>query len=76
MALCVLVKAKQPRIEWRIASRSRTDILKYIKKVEYVGREIRDRRIYKRPGRWCSWCDYLPVCLGDYKAVEEILVRV
>lgn len=34
-------------------------------KVEYIAGEITAGHFYQRPGRWCSYCDFLPVCLGD-----------
>jgi hypothetical protein len=33
-------------------------------------------RFYKRPGKWCLYCDYLPVCTGDQKKVKETLVQI
>jgi hypothetical protein len=33
-------------------------------------------RFHKRPGMWCAWCDFLPVCLKDERKVVETLVRV
>jgi hypothetical protein len=34
------------------------------------------RELYKRRGKWCSYCDFLPVCLGDKKKVKEGLVKI
>jgi len=75
-ALCVLVKTKEPKIEWHVATRSGEDLAEFLAKAEYIGREIADRRFYKRPGKWCSWCDYLPVCVKDEKRIKETLVRI
>lgn len=75
-ALCVLVKTKEPQIEWHVASRGGDRLTEYLAKAGYVGREITSGRFYKRPGLWCSWCDFLPVCLGDRKRAEETLVRI
>lgn len=33
-------------------------------------------RFDERPDKWCSWCDFLPVCLGDTKKAEDTLVSV
>jgi len=76
LALCVLVKTKEPKIEWHFTSRSGEQLTEYLAKAGYVAREITAGRFYKRPGFWCSWCDYLPVCIGDRKKAEETLVRV
>ena len=43
---------------------------------DLVAHEIAAGRFYKRPGKWCSWCDYLPVCVKDEKRVKETLVRI
>ena len=75
-ALCVFVKTKEPRIEWQVATRDGADLVEYLAKAKYVAGEIATQRFYKRPGKWCSWCDYLPVCLKDNGAIAETLVRV
>jgi CRISPR/Cas system-associated exonuclease Cas4 (RecB family) len=76
MALCVLVKTKEPKIEWHVSERNADDLLGYLAKAGYVAREIAARRFFKRPGMWCSWCDFLPVCLRDERKTTETLVRV
>lgn len=38
--------------------------------------EITARHFYKRLGKWCAWCDYLPVCLGEKRRIEETLVQI
>ena len=76
LALCVLVKTKEPRIEWHFTTRTGHQLTEYIAKAGYVAREISAGRFFKRPGFWCSWCDYLPVCVGDEKKADETLVRV
>jgi len=75
-ALCVFVKVKEPRIDWLLGARRPAQVLEYLKKVDVVAHEISAGRFFKRPGRWCSYCDYLPVCLGDQAKAEETLVRV
>lgn len=75
-ALCVLVKTKEPKIEWHLATRSSAQLTEYLAKAEHIGREIAAGHFYKRPGMWCSWCDFLPVCLGDSKRIEETLIQV
>jgi hypothetical protein len=76
VALWVLIKTKEPKIEWYPSKRSPERLTEFLSKASYVGREITAGHFYKRPGMWCSWCDYLPVCLGDKKKVKETLVRV
>ncbi len=75
-ALCVLVKTKEPKIEWHVATRQPDQLTEYLGKVGYVAREIASGRFYKRPGKWCSWCDFLPVCTGDQKTEQETLIQV
>jgi len=74
-ALCVLVKLKEPRIEWHVTERGAPQLMEYLAKVGYVAREIAAGHFYKRPGKWCAWCDFLPVCLGDVRRSEETLVK-
>jgi RecB family exonuclease len=76
MALCVLVKTKEPKIEWHVSERSADDLVDYLAKTGHVAREIAAGRFYKRPGMWCAWCDFLPVCLLDEKKIEETLVKL
>lgn len=75
-ALCVFVRTKEPRIEWHLSRRNGPQLAEFLQKAEYVAREINAQHFYKRPGTWCSWCDYLPVCLGDTTKAEEALVRI
>jgi RecB family exonuclease len=76
MALCVLVKTKEPQIIWHRVSRNGEQLTEYLAKVGYVAREIAAGRFYKRSGMWCAWCDFLPVCLGDTLKARETLVTV
>jgi hypothetical protein len=75
-ALCVLVKTKDPKIEWHVVERWPKDFTEYLAKAEFVAREVQAGRFYKRPGAWCAWCDYLPVCLGDKGKAEKTLMRL
>jgi len=75
LALCVLVKTKEPRIEWHHTARGPEQLTEYLTKAGYVAQEIAASRFYKRPGKWCSWCDYLSVCMGDSTRAAEILIR-
>jgi RecB family exonuclease len=76
LALCLLIKTKEPRIEWHISYRSGERLVEYLQKVKLVTREIQDQHFYKRPGQWCASCDYLPLCLGDTQKAKQTLVRI
>lgn len=76
LGLCILIKTKEPRIEWHVSYRSGERLVEYLKKVKLVTREIKDQLFYKRPGQWCASCDYLPLCLGDKKKAKQTLVKV
>lgn len=75
VALCVLVKTREPRIEWHVTGRSGAQLMEYLAKLGFVAREIAAGHFYKRPGKWCAWCDFLPVCLGDHRKAEGTLVK-
>jgi hypothetical protein len=75
LAFCILVKTKEPRIEWHPTKRGPERIAEFLDKAGYAAREIKAGEFYKRSGVHCSWCDFLPVCLGDKKKAEEILVK-
>jgi RecB family exonuclease len=75
-ALCVFVKTKEPKIEWHISGRNGERLTEFLDKAGYLAGEITAERFYKRPGKWCSWCDYLPVCLKDEKGIKETLVQI
>jgi CRISPR/Cas system-associated exonuclease Cas4 (RecB family) len=76
VALCVLVKTKEPRIEWHFAKRSGDDLTEYVAKVQLVSEDIAAGKFYKRPGKQCGYCDFLPVCLGNEKRAQETLLRI
>jgi RecB family exonuclease len=77
VALCVLVKTKEPRIEWHFAKRDSDHLMEYLAKVRLVSEDDVTRgKFYKRAGKWCSYCDFLPVCLGDKKKATETLVKI
>ena len=75
-ALCVFVKTKEPRIEWHLSSRTSGQLIEFLRKAELLAQEISLGHFYKRPGKWCSWCDFLPVCMGDKKGMAETLVQI
>jgi CRISPR/Cas system-associated exonuclease Cas4 (RecB family) len=76
VALCVLVKTKEPKIEWHFAGRNSDHIAEYLKKVRLIAEDIQAGKFYKRPGKHCAYCDFLPVCLGDRKEAQETLVKI
>jgi putative RecB family exonuclease len=76
VALCVLVKTKEPRIEWHFAERDGGQLADYLAKVRLIAGDIAAGKFYKRSGKWCSYCDFLPVCLGDKKKAQETLVKI
>jgi len=76
LALCVLVKTTEPKIEWYPTKRDSARLMEFLHKAAYVAREIKGGEFYKRTGIHCSWCDFLPMCLGDKKKAEETLVKV
>lgn len=75
-ALCVLIKAKDPKIEWHLSKRNGDQLVEFLAKADLVAHDITAGRFYKRPGKWCAWCDYLPVCVGDTRRVEESLMQI
>lgn len=76
LALCVLVKTKEPQIQWCLSERNSDQLMEYLSKVGYVARQISAGSLCKRPGKWCFWCDFLPVCLRNKLKADEILVKI
>jgi hypothetical protein len=72
VALCVLVKTKEPRIEWHFAERDGGRLAEYLAKVRLIAGDIAAGKFYKRSGKWCSYYDFLPVCLGDVRKVNDL----
>jgi len=58
------------------SGRSGEDLTKSLFKADFVASGISAGRFHKRSGKWCSWCDYLPVCVKDDKRIKETLVRI
>jgi hypothetical protein len=75
-ALCVLVKTKEPKIEWQFSRRGGEHLTEYLFKAEYLAQQILSSCFYKRPGKWCVYCDYLPVCTGDKVKARETLIQI
>jgi len=76
VALWILIKTKEPKIELYPSKRGADQLKEFLSKVGYLAREIQAGNFYKRPGMWCTWCDYLPVCLRDKEATKETLIQV
>jgi putative RecB family exonuclease len=76
VALCVLVKTKEPRIEWHFAERDARQLAEYLAKVQIISGDIAAGKFYKRAGKHCGYCDFLPVCVGDKQRVQETLARI
>jgi CRISPR/Cas system-associated exonuclease Cas4 (RecB family) len=76
VAYCVLTKTKEPVIHWHFAKRDADRLAEYLAKVRIVSEDIAAGKFYKRPGKHCGYCDFLPVCLEDKKEVQETLVRI
>ena len=76
VAYCVLAKTKEPMIQWHFAKRDAGRLAEYLAKVRIVSEDIATGKFYKRPGKHCGYCDFLPVCIGDTKKVQESLVKL
>jgi hypothetical protein len=74
--VCVFVKTKKPRIEWHSTRRTPEQVIEYLNKVELISEQIGRQNFYKRPGKWCRQCEFLPVCLDDKRKMTETLVRI
>ena len=57
------------------SKRTGDQIPEFLDKAGYVAYEIAAARFHERTGKWCSWCDYLPVCIGDKQKAGESLTR-
>ena len=75
-ALMVFVKTKEPRIDWYVSKRSGPDLAEFVGKAGFIAKEIAAGHFYKRPGKWCSYCDFLPVCLADFQRAKDTLIQI
>jgi len=76
VGVCILVKTKKPQIRWHFTRRSPEEVIEYLRKVDAVAHAIRSDIFFRRPGKWCRQCDFLPVCVGDERKTKENLVRI
>lgn len=75
-ALCVFVKTKDPKIEWHRTARTAPQFTAFLTKARLVGQQIAAAQFYTRPGTWCAWCDFQPVCTGNAQKIRETLMRI
>jgi hypothetical protein len=76
LALCVLVKTAEPKIEWHPTKRDSARLTEFLRKAGYVAREIKAGEFYRRSGWWCTTCDFYQLCWGAKKMAEETLMKV
>lgn len=76
LALCVLVKTKEPKIQWQFTQRDGERLAAYLAKARLVVDDITAGRFYTRSGFWCAWCDYRAICVGNRTKAAETLVRI
>ena len=76
VAVCVFIKSKEPKIEWHITQRTPEQVMEYLEKTEMIADQIAKRNFYKRPGKWCRQCEFLPVCAGNEREASETLVKL
>ena len=76
VAVCVFIKSKEPKIEWHAAHRTPEQVVEYLEKIELIAGQIEQDNFYKRPGKWCRQCEFLPVCLGNEGKAKETLVKL
>jgi len=50
--------------------------MEYLEKTELVAEQIEQGKFYKRPGKWCRQCEFLPVCTGNEREARETLVKL
>ena len=76
VAFCVLLKLKEPRIEWHFATRSPEEITEYQEKLALVADDVARGRFPKKTSSCGLWggCDYRPLCLGNETAIRTQLV--
>lgn len=63
-------KKREPEIQFQYATRTRDQLREWEKLVEKVWRDVHESELHRVPGAHCSWCDYLPLCLGQ-KTLEQ-----
>ena len=76
VAFCVLLKLKEPRIEWHFAVRSQEEIAEYQDKLRLLSADIERGRFPKKSSSCGQWggCEYLPLCLGHEVRIRDTLM--
>jgi len=76
VAFCVLLKLKDPRIEWHFATRTEEEIAEYQEKLRLILADIDGGRFPKKSSSCGLWggCDFLPLCLGCESRIRETLI--
>jgi CRISPR/Cas system-associated exonuclease Cas4 (RecB family) len=76
VAFCVLLKLKEPRIEWHFALRSEEDIAEYQEKLRLLAADIERGRFPKKTSSCGMFggCEYRPLCLGHEVRIRETLM--
>jgi len=75
VAFCVLLKLKDPRIEWHFAKRDESAVAEYRDKLRIIAEDIKRGRFPKKSSSCGLWggCDYKPLCLGNEIKIREEL---
>lgn len=76
VAFCLLLKLKEPRIEWYFATRSRQEVAEYQEKLRIIAADI-ERGRFPRKSSSCGLmggCDYIPLCVGNEARIRETLI--
>ena len=75
VAFCVLLKLKEPRIEWHFAVRTEEEIAEYQDKLRLLSADIERGRFPKKTSSCGQWggCEYLPLCLGNEVRIRDTL---
>jgi hypothetical protein len=58
------------------AERSANERAEYVEKIRLVSEDIASGIFFKRPGKHCAYCDFLPLCMGDKQKAQDSLVQI
>jgi CRISPR/Cas system-associated exonuclease Cas4 (RecB family) len=76
VGFCVLLKLKEPRIEWCFAERDAEAIAEYHEKLSIIAADI-DRGRFPKKSSSCGHlggCEFKPLCLKDENQIREKLI--
>jgi len=75
VAFCVLLKLKEPRIEWYFSARSEQDVAEYQEKLQLIASDIECKRFPKKTSSCghMGGCEFKPLCLGDEAQIRDKL---